>query len=132
MTRTLRRGFAWLGIVGIVLAQLAATAHACVPRAPAGGDVLQIAIAAGAGTAIGHCHEGVGTRLPAAPDLCAVHCTDAAAPVAIPERPPVVPAPAASVLLAALAASARDRPAPQPPAPGGAPPLILRFGRLLI
>jgi hypothetical protein len=97
MTRSRRCMIAWLGIAGLVFAQLAVTAHACMT----GASVQATAAAAAARGHQEHCAGAQGTA-PLAPlaNACEVQCTDGAPSAAAPDLPavtlailPVAPAP---------------------------------------
>lgn len=132
MTRSRRRLSACLGILGIVFAQLAVTAHACALRANA--------MAAGAPAAVasanaGHCGMHQAAALPQAPsgNACEVQCTDGAPTAASPDLPPVafvaLVVPAAPV---AMQVAVREWDRSVLAANGAAPPRALQFCRLLI
>jgi hypothetical protein len=138
MKRSLRRLVAVLGILGISLAQLAATANACGLAAATGHANPLPAVAAGAAgvpDAAYHCGghaPGPNPALPAS-NLCEVHCSDAATPAAVPDVPAVTLAvlPAPVLPLESLAVAAAPPPA-EALARAGAPPIVIAFGRLLI
>ena len=132
MTRSRRRLFACLGILGIVFAQLAVTAHACALRA---GAMTVGAPATMTRAHEGHCGGQYAAPMPQAPagNACEVQCTDGAPVAAAPDLPPVMFA-ALTVSMAPaampIAAHAWDRSVLA--ASGAAPPRALQFCRLLI
>jgi hypothetical protein len=138
-TGSTRRAVAWIGILGIVLAQFALTAHACALGASASFDPLGATIADArpahvampdrASSPCGHEADLAGGA-----NLCEVHCSDGATsgssaadlpPVALAALP-VAAAPFAALSTAESAGLARPATLP------GAPPPVLRFCRLLI
>jgi len=136
MNRSSRRLVAWLGILGIVLAQFAATAHACAVGSGALHDLLPAAIAGGPvpGAVAGDTCAGhmTGAVVPAA-NVCEVHCSDGATPVAVLDLPAVAlaPLPVPAIPLAALAADAMPAWV-RIAALSAGPPIVLQFGHLLI
>lgn len=129
MSRRRRRFVAWIGLLGIVFAQIAVAAHACTLRVPA----LDPAAAA-APPHHGHCGDAPkGTPLAPQGNACELQCSEAAPGGAAPDLPPVdvaaapmviAPAPLAAITWTALGRSFLA-------ADSAAPPLSLRFCRLL-
>jgi hypothetical protein len=133
MNRSLRRIVAWLGILGIALAQLVAAANACELVTATGHERHPVAPSGAATVVAGHCGDHLGGPVAPATNLCEVHCSDGATPVTTVDLPPVVqvPMPVPALSLAALAAV--DSPPALHPAPHSAgPPIVLRYGHLLI
>ena len=132
MTRSRRRLFACLGILGIVFAQLAVTAHACALRASA----MTVGAPAAMTTAHeGHCGGQHAAAVPQAPsgNACEVQCTDGAPVAAAPDLPPVMLVALISPLApAAMPVEAREWDRSVLAASGAAPPRALQFCRLLI
>jgi len=133
MTKAMHRVVAWIGILGIAFAQFAVTAHACAHGAAPRTGHAPAVIAADAAVVTSHCGDQDAGRAAPAPNLCEVHCTDAATPTPALDLPAaaLAPLPVAAITLADLAATATPQPS-HLAAPGRAPPLILQFGRLLI
>ncbi len=132
MTRSRRRLFACLGILGIVFAQLAVTAHACALRA---GTLTVGAPAAMASMHEGHCGAQHATPMPQAPsgNACEVQCTDGAPVAVAPDLPPVMLVALISPLAPTAApVEAREWDRSVLAASGAAPPRALQFCRLLI
>ena len=85
MSRRHRRFIAWIGLLGIVFAQMAVTAHACMlqPRTidPAAAEGLP------------HQRHCSGVDQPAAPapqgNACELQCSDVAPSAAAPDLPPM-------------------------------------------
>ena len=132
MTRSRRRFLAWLGIVGIVFAQVAVTAHACALRT----ETMRMSPpSATAGAHEGHCAGHHATALPQAPqgNACEVRCTDVAPSAAAHDIPMValvaLDVPPAPVTTPAVA---REWGRSFLAANGAGPPLALKFCRLLI
>jgi hypothetical protein len=132
MTRSRRRLFACLGILGIVFAQLAVTAHACALRA----NAMSVGAPAATTTAQkGHCGGPHASAAPQAPsgNACEVQCTDGAPVTAAPDLPPVMQV--AMILPSsppAVPVEARARDRSVLASSGAAPPRALQFCRLLI
>jgi hypothetical protein len=128
--RSTRRAVAWIGILGIALAQLALTAHACtlgtVAPFHAGGATI-----AAPGHAALPCGHDAGQ--PAGANLCELHCSDGATATPSADLPPVAltALPVSVVAFAAAAAAPSDAHARPAAFPGASPPL-LQFCRLLI
>jgi hypothetical protein len=138
MKRSLRQLVAVFGILGLSFAQFAATASACGLGDAAGhGRALSAVAVGGAGVpdAAHHCGGHAPASNPALPasNLCEVHCSDAATPAAAPDVPAVTLAllPAPALPLEALVVAAAPPPA-EALARAASPPIVLRFGRLLI
>ena len=132
MTRSRRRFFACLGILGIVFAQLAVTAHACALRANA---MTAGAPAATTSAHAGHCGGHHAAPVPQAPsgNACEVQCTDGAPVAAAPDLPPVMQVAMitpSSPAVMPVEARAWDRSVIA--SSGAAPPRALQFCRLLI
>jgi len=132
MTRNRRRLFACLGILGIVFAQLAVTAHACTLRA----STMSVG-APGAMTLAheGHCGGQHASTAPQAPsgNACEVQCTDGAPVAAAPDLPPVTfVALIAPLMPATMPVAEREWDRSVLAASGAAPPRALQFCRLLI
>lgn len=133
MNRSLRRIVAWLGILGIALAQFVATAHACELGTAAGHERHPTAPSGAVAVVAGHCGDHATPPVAPANNLCEVHCSDGATPATAVDLPPVMfaPMPVPALSLAALAAAAS--PSALDPAPHSAgPPIVLRYGHLLI
>ncbi len=127
MSKRQRRLVAWLGLLGIVFAQIAVSAHACMLRAEAPD--------AAAATALlhhGHCGgEQKGAPLAPQGNACELQCSEAAHNAAAPDFPPMDVAAAPIVVApAALPAAARPLGRSFLAADIAAPPLSL-FCRLL-
>jgi len=131
IARSTRRAVAWIGILGIVAAQFALTAHACSLGASAAAGSGGVAVAAAhqpAAHPCGHAAEPVGV-----PNLCEVHCSDGATAGSAPDLPQVSLAPLpVAVAPFAIAASTHSTVLARPAALPGAPPPALQFCRLLI
>jgi len=138
ITRSTRRAVAWIGILGIALAQLALTAHACSPGAapaldPRGAALVEEAPAHVAVPNDARLPCGHETGQPAGANLCQLHCSDAAPAAPSADLPPVAlnALPVTVVPFAAIAAIPSDALARPAAFPGASPPL-LQFCRLLI
>jgi hypothetical protein len=86
MSRRQRRFVAWLGLAGIVFAQIAVSAHACMLR------VQTVAPAAAAALPHhGHCGGDEQQGVPLAPqgNACELQCSEAAPSTATPDLPPI-------------------------------------------
>lgn len=135
MSKSLRRMVAWIAMLGIVLAQTVAAAHACrlgeVNARVHGAAVVAIDSGQAAPCAV-PCHGHDAGPAPVA-NFCEVHCTDGASPVAALDLPPMVqaPLPVALVPLEEVAAGAPPL-ADDVDAQSCAPPRGLQFCRLLI
>ena len=131
MTRSRRRLFACLGILGIVFAQLAVTAHACALRA----DAMTVGAPAAMTIAhAGHCGGQHASAVPQAPsgNACEVQCTDGARVSTAPDLPPVLLVALVSPLaLATVPIEAREWGRSVLAASAAAPPHALQFCRLL-
>jgi hypothetical protein len=131
MTRSRRRLVAWLGILGIAFAQFAVTAHACMASV-AVPEQRQSPAAAMAHDS--HC-GGQHIAAPATPhgNACEVQCSDGAPPaiaLAIPFA--ALPSQASPIAPVSASVEAREWLRSTLPANSTAPPLPLRFCRLLI
>ncbi len=120
---------AWLGIAGLVFAQLAVTAHACMTGA-------SVQASAARAVAMGHQEHCAGAHdaAPLAPiaNTCEVQCTDGAPSVAAPDLPavtltilPVAPAPVD------LSSDTREWDRAILVATSAGPPPLLQYCRLL-
>ena len=120
------------GILGIVFAQLAVTAHACALRA----NAMTVGGPAAMTTAHqGHCDGQHASAAPQAPpgNACEVQCTDGAPVTAAPDLPPVMLVALISPLApTAMPVEAREWDRSVLAASGAAPPRALQFCRLLI
>ena len=132
----MRRFVAWVGLLGIVLAQFVAAAHAChlgQTEAPE-NRATRVAIDFEPAAPCAMPCPGHGAE-PATPvaNFCEVHCTDVASPVAALDLPPIVLAPL-PVVLAPLGLVTANAPSPvdDVDAQSCAPPRNLQFCRLLI
>ena len=130
MTRSRRRLVAWFGILGIVFAQVAVTAHACMLRSDAG----PVSTPAAMTSLSEHCAAALQVGEPATPqgNACEVRCTDGAPSVAaldvpavalVPSLVPVAPLP--------LPVDAREWDRSVLAAASAAPPPLLQYCRLL-
>jgi hypothetical protein len=135
MNRSTRRFVAWVGVLGIILAQMVATAHACRLGDAAAREHRAAVIAHGASwTPPADLHCGAHVSGADTPNLCEVHCADGATPVAGLDLPPYVQPPLAvpGISLANLARNAASVAGDDASTQGGAPPRNLQFCRLLI
>jgi hypothetical protein len=130
MTKRRRRFVAWLGIVGIVFAQIAVAAHACM----VGVDGAR-SIAAAAAPHDGHC-SGHEAPAPVAPqgNACELACSDGAPTPTAPDLPPLAfsTLPIAAAPLSAVPIETRAYGRSLLAANSAAPPIALSFCRLLI
>ena len=132
ITRPVRRIVAQFAILAMVFSQFAMTAYACAVLGP----VAPVAMATGVPNGGTGEHPCAGMDVAPATsqaNACEVHCTDGVTLPASPDLPPVVltalPLPAMPVASLAAAEIAARTPFAALP---GAPPLTLRFCRLLI
>jgi hypothetical protein len=131
-----KRLFRHLGALGAMLAmlfgQFAVVAYACPVQSPAAPIVMaDVAVHVGGGEyPCGGPDGAVGSLLG---NACEVHCSDSVPPPAQPDLPQVslVALPVPAIALAQLAFSGDAARTPHAALPG-APPLNLRFCRLLI
>jgi hypothetical protein len=133
MNRSTRRIVAWLGILGIALAQFVAAAHACQLGTGSGFEHFALTSSGAAADVPGHCHDHAAGPVKPAANLCEVHCSDGATPATATDLPPMalVPMIAPALPLAALEAAAA--PCTLPPAPhASGPPIVLRYAHFLI
>ena len=135
--RSTRRAVAWIGILGIALAQFALTAHACTLGAASALDLRDTMIAeagpmapAVPGDGAPPCGHDAGR---AAAPLCGLHCSDGATATPSADLPPVAltALPVSVTPFVAAAATPSDVLARPAAFPGASPPL-LQFCRLLI
>jgi hypothetical protein len=130
IAKSVRRFVAQFAVAALVFGQIATTAYACQAR----GTVAPLAVAHGTAHAgNGPCAGTDESPASAHANACEVHCTDGIGVANPPDLPPVV--------LTALPASAMpyaesetDTGGPRAPIDpmSGAPPVALRYCRLLI
>jgi len=120
----------WIAIVAFGFAQMAIAAHACLLQAPAAA-VSMAAVAADQGRE--PCEGMDGAPAHAQSNACEAHCANA---IGAPTQPDIPPAAFTALPLPAVVAAdvpTNDRSSPEAPlAVSRAPPLTLRFCRLLI
>jgi hypothetical protein len=134
MTRSLRRAVARCAIVALAFSQLVAAAHACGigRQSVAGHHPVGVVGTAHTGD---HCGGHATTTTATAPpaNVCQAHCSDGAMRTSTPNLPAMAAMP---VLIAATTLALPFGPESQPVipivTPGGAPPPMLQFCRLLI
>lgn len=131
-TKPLRRLVARLAIIAMVFGQFALIAHACPVQGSAALPVTTHSLSADA-VALHPCSDIATAPARTQTNACKAHCTDSVTLPASPDLPQLAPMalPVPTFALAPFALAAGAARAPFA-ALQGAPPLTLRFCRLLI